>query len=93
MFTAVRSPDDASLKNKQFSYVVCANKALDTSPTASEQIAPLVGPDTCIVLIQNGVGNEEEFQKAFPENTVLSGVVSFVPSTCVLWLIASNRLG
>lgn len=45
-------------------------------PSAPEQIAPVVGKDTTIVLIQNGVGIEEPFQQHFPNNTVLSGVVS-----------------
>lgn len=71
---AVSTPSDASLKGTNFKYVVCANKAITMSPSASEQIAPIVGEDTTIVLIQNGVGNDEEFRKRFPGNTILSGV-------------------
>lgn len=46
------------------------------TPSAPEQIAPVVGKNTTIVLIQNGVGIEEAFQAKFPNNTILSGVVS-----------------
>lgn len=36
-----------------------------------------------IIVIQNGIGNEEEFQARFPNNTVLSGVVL----TCYYWCV------
>lgn len=40
-----------------------------------QQIKPAVGKETVIVIIQNGVGNEEPFRKAFPNNTIISCVV------------------
>ncbi|KAF8917392.1 putative ketopantoate reductase [Mucidula mucida] len=70
----VKTPSDPSIASTKFSFVVCANKAITANPPISEQIAPAVSENTTIVLIQNGVGNEEEFQKRFPNNTVLSGV-------------------
>ncbi|KIY53911.1 2-dehydropantoate 2-reductase [Fistulina hepatica ATCC 64428] len=68
----VRSPQDVG--DATFTYVVCTNKAIAMSPSWSELIAPAVSKDTTIVLIQNGVGNEEEFRARFPQNTILSGV-------------------
>lgn len=46
------------------------------TPTASEQVEPVVGPNTTIVIIQNGVGNADQFRERFPNNIVLSAVVS-----------------
>ena len=73
-FLAVSSPNDPSLKNVDFKYIVCTHKAVHAEPSFPEQLAPVVGKDTTIVLIQNGVGIEEAFQAKFPNNTVLSGV-------------------
>ncbi|MBF9018609.1 MULTISPECIES: 2-dehydropantoate 2-reductase [unclassified Oceanispirochaeta] len=39
-----------------------------------EQIAPLVHKDTALLVLQNGLGMEEEFQSWFPENPVLGGM-------------------
>jgi len=56
--------------------VLCANKALlDANPSLSENIAPAVGPDTSIVLLQNGVGAEDPLHESFPSNTIISAVV------------------
>lgn len=56
-------------------YIVCAHKALDQEEVAAH-FRPVVGKDTTIVIIQNGVGNEEPFRKEFPSNTILTCVVS-----------------
>ena len=59
-----------------FDFVVCANKATNLALTA-EQLAPVVDQDrTTIVLMQNGVGNEDPFHSRFPKCPILSGVVS-----------------
>lgn len=59
-----------------FDYVLCANKALlDAKPSLAELISPVIGPETAIVLLQNGVGNEVPLHAAFPKNTILSAVV------------------
>ncbi|KAI0390881.1 2-dehydropantoate 2-reductase [Xylariaceae sp. FL0594] len=60
-----------------FDFVVCAHKAIDQESVPA-RLAPAVTADrTTIVLIQNGVGIEEPFRKAFPETTILS---------CVCWV-------
>ncbi|KAI6086422.1 2-dehydropantoate 2-reductase [Hypoxylon rubiginosum] len=64
-----------------FDYIVCAHKAIDQASVPA-QIAPAVDEKrTTIVVIQNGVGNEEPFRKSFPGATILS---------CVTWVGASQ---
>lgn len=58
-------------------YIVCAHKAIDQEDVAA-RLAPVVDQNrTTIVIIQNGVGNEEAFRKQFPRNSILTCVVSF----------------
>ena len=49
---------------------------MDQASTAAD-IAPGVGDDTTIVIIQNGVGNEDAFRERFPSVTIISCVVRF----------------
>jgi 2-dehydropantoate 2-reductase len=46
--------------------------------TANDQFSrllpPLVGPDTAVVTLQNGLGNEEALQRLFPVGQVLGGL-------------------
>ena len=75
----VRTPSDAA-SGGPFDYVLVTSKAIPDAET-SKVIAPAVTKGrTCIALIQNGVGIEEEFAEAFPENPLLSCVV-YLPST------------
>ncbi|KAK9895444.1 putative ketopantoate reductase family protein [Cystobasidium minutum MCA 4210] len=71
---AVATPSDPSLKGVDFKYVVATHKGIQTTPSAAEQLKPVIGKDTVIVLIQNGVGVEEPFKAMYPNNTILSGV-------------------
>lgn len=50
--------------------------ALKTTGNSSlrEQITPLIHDNTAILVLQNGLGMEEEFQSWFPENPVLGGM-------------------
>ena len=69
----VKSPAEASAP---VDYVVCAHKAIDQEDVATK-LAPVVDESrTTIVIIQNGVGNEEAFRKQFPRNSILTCVVS-----------------
>ncbi|KAL1980256.1 hypothetical protein VTN96DRAFT_4431 [Rasamsonia emersonii] len=77
-FKVVRTPAEA---NQTYDYVVCAHKAIDQE-AAVAQLAPVIDQDrTTIVLIQNGVGNEEPFRKAYPRSTII---------TCVTWTGATQ---
>ena len=73
----LRDPAEAG---KTFDFIVCAHKAIDQE-TVPAKLAPVVGPDTVLVIIQNGVGNEDPFRATFPNNTILS---------CVTWVGATQ---
>ncbi|KIW69396.1 hypothetical protein PV04_05275 [Phialophora macrospora] len=74
----VKTPAEAG---ETYDYIVCAHKAINQE-SAAKQLAPAVDENkTCIVIIQNGVGNEDPFRDAFPKCTILS---------CVTWVGASQ---
>ena len=60
-----------------FDYVVCAHKAIDQAAVAEQISSAVDEKKTTIVIIQNGVGNEEPFRKRFPAATIVSSVVSY----------------
>ncbi|KAJ9630599.1 hypothetical protein H2203_001122 [Taxawa tesnikishii (nom. ined.)] len=72
-----KSPAEAG---RTFDYVVCAHKALNQD-SVPPQLEPVVGKDTTLVIIQNGVGNEVPFRKHFPDCTIIS---------CVTWVGATQ---
>lgn len=77
----VKSVSEAIYKQLgPFNYVVVAVKALPTTPSVPDQLAPAVSPTTSIVLIQNGVGIENIYAEAFPNNPILS-CVAYLPVT------------
>lgn len=67
----IKSPAELTEK---FDFIVCAHKAINPE-AAPSALAPVVGENTTIVIIQNGVGNEEPFRRAFPTNSILTCVV------------------
>ncbi|KAI0013923.1 2-dehydropantoate 2-reductase [Xylariaceae sp. FL0662B] len=67
---------------KPYDYVLVAAKAIPTVPSTAELIRPAVGQNTTIVLLQNGIGIEDEFAKLYPDNPLLSTVV-YLPATQV----------
>lgn len=77
----VRTPREAT-SNGSFDYVLVCSKALPgPKPSTPELIAPAVTEGkTCIVLIQNGIGIEDEYALTFPNNPLLSCVV-YLPTT------------
>ncbi len=54
--------------------VIFAVKSYDTE-SAAEQIRPMVGPNTAVLTVQNGVDNEEKLVRIFGPERVLGGVV------------------
>lgn len=67
----------ASASSKPYDYIVVCSKAIPG--TFPQLIAPAVTPGhTAIVLLQNGVGIEEEYATAFPGNPIISAVL-FLP--------------
>ncbi|KAH8812794.1 ketopantoate reductase PanE/ApbA-domain-containing protein [Xylogone sp. PMI_703] len=75
----VRTPAEAA---GVYDYVVCANKAIDQD-SVPKLLNPVVDESTTLVIIQNGVGNEEPFRETFPECTIIS---------CVTWVGASQAV-
>jgi len=73
-----KSPSEATTP---YSYVVCAHKALKLDNVIPDALSPAIGPDTTIVIIQNGVGNEDPFRARYPDNTIIS---------CVTWVGATQ---
>ncbi|KAH7081627.1 ketopantoate reductase PanE/ApbA C terminal-domain-containing protein [Paraphoma chrysanthemicola] len=63
----------------QYDYIVVCSKAIPG--TVPQLIAPAVTEGkTAIVLVQNGVGIEQEYKDAFPNNPIISAVV-YLPAT------------
>ncbi|WPH03195.1 Hypothetical protein R9X50_00607100 [Acrodontium crateriforme] len=75
----VQTPSEAAAHGP-FDYLIVSTKALPDSQT-SNIIAPAVTKcKTTIVLIQNGIGIEDEYAARFPGNPLLSCVV-YLPTT------------
>lgn len=75
-----------------FDYVICTQKALDTDRVVAT-LAPAIGEQTTIVIIQNGVGNEEPFREAFPTCSIISCVVRPSPFSFPIKLILQAWVG
>lgn len=77
----VRTPEEAASQGP-FDFVIVSTKALPgQKPSTPEIIGPAVAEGkTTIVLIQNGIGIEDEYAAAFPSNPLLSCVV-YLPTT------------
>ncbi|KAK4172063.1 putative 2-dehydropantoate 2-reductase [Triangularia setosa] len=89
--TVYPSPDAASKAGKQWDYIIVTTKAIPDVSDDSALIAPLVSPDSCIVLIQNGVGVEEPYRLRFPTNPIVSGVTVISAEQTSPGVIRQNR--
>ena len=57
-------------------FLIVSLKALpDVDPVALAR--PAVGPGTAILVLQNGIGNEDRFAEAFPDNEIL-GAIAYI---------------
>lgn len=68
------SPDEARKAAISFDYLLVSTKALPDVSDDSMLLSGLVGSDTSIVLVQNGLGVEEPYCNRFPQATILSAV-------------------
>ncbi|KAL2075212.1 hypothetical protein VTL71DRAFT_154 [Oculimacula yallundae] len=73
-FKVVKTPAESQAT---FDYVVCAHKAIGQSSIPSKLAPAVEAGKTTLVVIQNGVGNEEPFRNAFPSSPII---------TCVTWV-------
>lgn len=62
----------AAREHGPFDYIFVCSKAF---PETHTLIRDAVSHTSAIVLAQNGIGIEEAYAKAYPENTIISGVV------------------
>jgi 2-dehydropantoate 2-reductase len=82
---------EPSSGRKDWDYIFVTTKALPDVSDDSETIAPLVGPRSCIVLIQNGVGVEDPFRKRFPDTPIVSAVTIVSAEQTSPGVIRQNR--
>jgi 2-dehydropantoate 2-reductase len=68
------NPAEARKANIQWDYIVVSTKALPDVSDDSEILEGLVGDNTAIVLIQNGLGVEDPYMKRFPKAAICSAV-------------------
>ncbi|GAB7339098.1 hypothetical protein MBLNU457_5750t1 [Dothideomycetes sp. NU457] len=93
-WTPTRTFPNASdtVKSKvPWDYIVVTTKALPDVGDDSAQLEGLVQDKTSIVLIQNGLGVEQPYQKRFPHATILSAVTIVSAAQPQHGHIAHNR--
>lgn len=73
----IRSPDEIT---SPFHYVVCAHKAIDQESVAA-RLKPAISDSTTVVIIQNGVGNEEALRTLYPQSSIITCVVRICPAS------------
>ncbi|KAI1411037.1 2-dehydropantoate 2-reductase [Hypoxylon sp. FL1857] len=72
-------------------YIIVTTKALPDRTDDAATVAPLVRSNSCIVLIQNGVGVEEPYRKRFPHNPIVSAVTVVSAEQIRNGVIRQNR--
>lgn len=86
------SPQEAERSGIEWDYVIVTTKALPDINDDTKTIRGLVTPGkTAIVLIQNGVGVEEPYRIAFPQNPVISAVTVISAAQIQPGTIQQNR--
>ncbi len=70
----LRAVTDIAEAPGPFDLVVLCVKSFDTDE-ALAALQPVVGPETAILSLQNGTGNEAKICAALPENPVLGGAI------------------
>jgi 2-dehydropantoate 2-reductase len=68
------NPEEARQSKIQWDYIVVSTKALPDVSDDSSILEGLVGDNTAIVLIQNGLGVEDPYTKRFPSAAICSAV-------------------
>lgn len=86
-----RDNTDARAAKLSWDYIVVSTKALPDAGDDSELLEGLVGKETAIVLIQNGLGVEEPYVARFPEASVSSAVTIISAAQVEPGAIRHNR--
>jgi len=76
---------------RHWDFVVVTTKALPDRGDDSAAVAPLVGPATALVLIQNGVGVEHPYRRRFPAAPLVSAVTVVSAEQPRPGLVVQNR--
>ncbi|EAQ84894.1 hypothetical protein CHGG_08908 [Chaetomium globosum CBS 148.51] len=71
---AAANPSPSGAGPHEWDYIIVTTKALPDRSDDSALIAPLVSANSCIVLIQNGVGVEQPYRTRFPATPIISAV-------------------
>ena len=78
-------------KGLKWDFLVMATKALPDVSDDSKLLEELVGDETSIVLMQNGLGIEEPYRQRFPSATILSAVTMASTAQPEHGLVKHNR--
>jgi ketopantoate reductase len=80
LFLTVPGSVQDAINNGPFQFIVIELKSLPDIYSIPQILAPAITPfESTIVLIQNGIGNEQPFIDAFPNSSILSGVSRSAP--------------
>ena len=66
--------ENISELNGEFDLIILSIKSYDT-PEALNELRPVITDNTTLLSLQNGVGNEPQIHAAYPENTLLAGII------------------
>jgi len=88
---AAANPNPSGAGPRGWDYIIVTTKALPDRSDDSALIAPLIGPNSCIVLIQNGVGVEQPYRTRFPTTPIISAVTVISAEQISPGTIRQNR--
>ncbi|KAI0476976.1 2-dehydropantoate 2-reductase [Xylaria cf. heliscus] len=73
----------AQSESQPFDYILVASKALRTTPSTAELVRPAITPGrTAVVLVQNGIGIEDEYARLYAGDDVpILSTVVYLPAT------------
>ena len=92
IFKSATEAASAQNGNIIWDYVVVTTKALPRDANSGANlIKPVVHPRTTIVLIQNGIGIEDPYREAFPNNVLLSAVTVVSAEQIEQGVVRQNR--
>ncbi len=90
----VRSVSEAVAQSSlPFDYILVTAKAIPTTPSTAELIRPAITPGTtAVVLIQNGIGIEEEYARLYAgDNVPILSTVVYMPATQAAPALISHK--
>ncbi len=70
----LRAVETAAELSGEFDIIILTVKSFDTAAALTE-LAPLITPETTLMSLQNGIGNEPVIAQAYPDNTILAGII------------------